>query len=105
MLLARVVGLVVATPKADELEGLRFALLQPVDANLGDRGHPVVAVDSVGAGAGQIVFTASAGSAREARGLSGRPVDLAIVGIVDDIARDRGRTGATRVGGAGKEAR
>jgi ethanolamine utilization protein EutN len=45
----------------------------------------VVAVDTVGAGEGQTVFTAAAGSARAARGLDGRPVDLAVVGIVDEI--------------------
>lgn len=84
-ILARVVGLVVASPKVEELEGLRFALLQPLDARLDPRGHPVVAVDTVGAGEGQTVFTAAAGSARAARGLDGRPVDLAVVGIVDEI--------------------
>ena len=88
MLLARVVGLVVATPKAGELEGVRFAVLQPLGADLADRGRPVVAVDTVGAGEGQTVFTAAAGSARAASGMAGRPVDLAVVGIVDEISRE-----------------
>ncbi len=84
MVLARVVGLVVAEPKASEFEGLRFAVLQPLGADLRDRGRPSVAVDTVGAGEGQLVFTAAAGSARAASGMAGRPVDLAVVGIVDD---------------------
>ena len=84
-LLAKVVGLVVASPKAGELEGVRFAVLQPVGADLEVRGRPLVAVDTVGAGEGQMVFTAAAGSARAARGMAGRPVDLAVVGIVDDV--------------------
>ena len=84
-ILARVLGLVVASPKATELEGVRFAVLQPLDARLEPRGRPVVAVDTVGAGDGQMVFTAAAASARAARGLDGRPVDLAVVGIVDEI--------------------
>ncbi len=88
MLLARVVGLVVATPKAAELEGVRFAVLQPVGARLEDRGRPAIAVDTVGAGEGQLVFTAAAGSARAASGMAGRPVDLAVVGIVDEISRE-----------------
>ena len=48
MLCARVVGLVVATPKADELEGVRFAVLQPLGASLAPRGRRLVAVDTVG---------------------------------------------------------
>ena len=83
-LLAKVVGLVVASPKADELQSVRFVVLQPLGAKLQARGRPVVAVDTVGAGEGQTVFTAAAGSARAARGMDGRPVDLAVVGIVDE---------------------
>ncbi len=88
MLLARVVGLVVAAPKAGELEGVRFAVLQPLGADLKDRGRAAVAVDTVGAGEGQLVFTAAAGSARAASGMAGRPVDLAVVGIVDELDRE-----------------
>jgi len=84
VLYARVVGLVVATPKADELEGVRFALLQPIGADRSARGVPVVAVDTVGAAEGQFVITASAGSARAASGMGNRPVDLAVVGILDE---------------------
>ena len=86
MLLAEVTGLVVATPKAGELDGVRFAVLQPLAADLRPRGDPVVAVDTVGAAVGQRVFTAAAGSARLASGMRERPVDLAVVGIVDEIA-------------------
>ena len=86
MLLAEVTGLVVATPKAGELDGVRFAVLQPLAADLRPRGATVVAVDTVGAAVGQRVFTAAAGSARLASGMRERPVDLAVVGIVDEIA-------------------
>lgn len=86
MLLAEVTGLVVAAPKAGELEGVRFAVLQPLGADLRRRGAPVVAVDTVGAAEGQRVITAAAGSARLATGMRDRPVDLAVVGIVDEIA-------------------
>lgn len=88
MLLARVTGLVVATPKAGELDGVRFAVLQPLGSDLGDRGGPVVAVDTVGAAEGQLVLTAAAGSARAASGMTGRPVDLAVIGIVDELSRE-----------------
>lgn len=86
MLLARVNGLVVATPKAGELDGVRFAVLQPLGSDLGDRGRPLVAVDTVGAAEGQLVLTAAAGSARAASGMTGRPVDLAVIGIVDELS-------------------
>ena len=85
MILARVLGLVVAEPKAGELQGVRLAVLQPLGADLTSRGRPQVAVDTVGAAEGQMVFTAAAGSARAARGMAGRPVDLAVVGIVEEI--------------------
>ena len=84
-MLAEVTGLVVATPKSGELEGVRFAVLQPLGADLQARGAQVVAVDTVGAAEGQRVFTAAAGSARLARGMRDRPVDLVVVGIVDEI--------------------
>lgn len=86
MVLARVTGLVVATPKAGELDGVRFAVLQPLGSDLGDRGRPLVAVDTVGAAEGQLVLTAAAGSARAASGMTGRPVDLAVIGIVDELS-------------------
>lgn len=85
MLLARVVGRLVAEPKAAELGGVRFALLQPLGADLDRRGSTQVAVDTVGASEGQLVFTAAAGSARMASGMAGRPVDLAVVGIVEEL--------------------
>jgi ethanolamine utilization protein EutN len=88
VLLARVAGLVVAAPKAGELEGVRFAVLQPLGADLRARGRPAIAVDTVGAGDDQLVLAAAAGSARAASGMGGRPVDLAIVGIVDELSRE-----------------
>ena len=90
MQLAQVIGLVVAAPKVGELEGVRLAIVQPLGAELLADGPPLVAVDTVGAGEGQTVFTVAAGPARAARGLAGRPVDLAVVGIVDEtLMEDR----------------
>jgi ethanolamine utilization protein EutN len=85
MLLAEVVGLVVPTPRTGELDGVRFAVLQPLGADRGPRGTRLVAVDTVGAAEGNMVITASAGSARAANGMAARPVDLAVVGIVDEV--------------------
>jgi ethanolamine utilization protein EutN len=83
VLVARVSGVVVATPKADELEGLRFAVLRPIGADGRAEGPPAVAVDTLGAAEGQVVIAVIAASARAVCGLSGRPVDLAVAGILD----------------------
>jgi ethanolamine utilization protein EutN len=74
---------VVATPKADELAGLRLTVLQPLDGTGRDRGRPAVAVDTLGAAEGQVVFAVAAAPARAVQGLHDRPVDLAVAGILD----------------------
>jgi ethanolamine utilization protein EutN len=88
MRLATVIGLAVVSPKSGELDGCRFAVVQPLDARLEQRGRAMVAVDTVGAGHGQTVITVSAGPARTARGLANRPVDLAVIGIVDETVME-----------------
>src|SRR5690242_14043509 len=85
VLLARVSGVVVATPKAGELDGLRLAVLQPVDAAGKPRGRPAVAVDTLGAAEGQVVVAVSAAPARAIQGLESKPVDLAVAGILDRV--------------------
>ena len=56
MQLARVIGTVVVTRKDDALIGLTLLLVQPVTADREPAGRPLVAADSVGAGAGEYVF-------------------------------------------------
>ena len=56
MQLARVIGDVVATRKEPSFEGLKLMLVQPLTAGGDDTGRPLVAVDAVGAGAGERVF-------------------------------------------------
>jgi ethanolamine utilization protein EutN len=87
VLVARVSGVIVATPKADELEGLRLAVLQPLDGDGRDRGRAAVAVDTLGAAEGQVVFAVAAAPARAIQGLAGKPVDLAVAGILDSATR------------------
>lgn len=85
MLLARVVGNVVATRKDPRLEGKKMLLLQQLapDGRLQDR--YVVALDTVGAGARETVICVAGSSARMASGMSNTPVDTAVVGIVDGL--------------------
>lgn len=86
MHLARVVGRVVATEKAEGLEGVRFLLIQPLDKNQEPRGGTVVAADAVSmAGEGELVYFVSSREAAEALPVRFVPVDHAITGIVDEV--------------------
>jgi microcompartment protein CcmK/EutM len=86
MMLARVVGTVVATRKDPRLEGKKLLILKPVSPEGKDEAGYVVAVDTVSAG--ERVLAVSGSSARMAEGCKDTPVDTAIVGIVDDVRLD-----------------
>jgi microcompartment protein CcmK/EutM len=83
MLLGQVVGTVVATQKESSLIGLKFLLVRAVDENKEPTGPIVVAVDVVGCGVGEMVLYASGSSARQTQQTDNRPVDAAIMAIVD----------------------
>lgn len=85
MLLAEVVGTVVASRKEEELIGLRFLVLRPMDVDLNPAGNVVVAVDSVGAGVGEVVLFASGSAARQTQLTTNRPVDAVVMAIVDQV--------------------
>ncbi|MCK5689802.1 EutN/CcmL family microcompartment protein [Myxococcota bacterium] len=83
MLLARVIGTVVATQKEEVLDGLKFLLLQATNPDASLRDTFVVAVDSVGAGLGDLVLYVSGSSARQTTVTNNRPVDATVMAIVD----------------------
>ena len=85
MILARVVGTVVATRKDDRLVSSKLLIVRPVDPSGKAEGNYLVAVDTVDAGSGETVLVVSGSSARMASGLKDCPVDAAIVGVVDQI--------------------
>lgn len=86
MQLAEVIGTVVATEKADGLEGVRFLIIQPLTRNQEPTGRPVVAADAVSmAGPGELVYFIASREAAEAMPVRFVPVDHAIVGIVDQV--------------------
>jgi ethanolamine utilization protein EutN len=91
MFLARVEGSVVATKKDPSLSGRKLLLLRPqlVDEKDPTKFRPgvntIVAVDSVGAGIGELVLFCQGTSARLAPDLKDAPVDAAIIGIVDTV--------------------
>jgi len=88
MILARVVGTVVATRKDPRLEGKKLLIVKPVSPEGHDESGYVVAVDTVSAGYKERVLVVSGSSARMAEGCKDTPVDTAIVGIVDDVRLD-----------------
>ena len=83
MLLARVVGTVVASAKSERVDGLKMLIIQPVDLDGEPTGSYVVAFDAVGAGEGEVVLYASGSSARQTPTTDGRPADATIFAIVD----------------------
>ena len=85
MILAKVVGTVVATRKDDRLISAKLLVAQPIDPAGKAQGNHLVAVDTVDAGYGETVLIVSGSSARMAASLKDTPVDAAIVGIVDSV--------------------
>ena len=88
MLLGKITGTVVATRKESQLDGLRFLLVHELDTDINPTGKMVVAVDSVGAGVGEVVLYASGSSARQTEATRDRPVDATIMAIVDVVEVD-----------------
>ena len=85
MILAKIVGTVVATRKDERLLSTKLLVARPLDPSGKIDGNYLVAVDTVDAGVGETVLIVSGSSARMAAGLKDCPVDAAIVGIVDQI--------------------
>lgn len=83
-----VVGTVVSTRKDPELGGLRFLIVKGCDFDGKPTGSAVIAVDSVGAGVGEVVLYASGSSARQTTATQNRPVDATIMAIVDTVEVD-----------------
>jgi ethanolamine utilization protein EutN len=91
MFLAKVEGAVVATKKDPALSGRRLLLVRPMLVDEKDPtqfrpgANTIVAVDSVGAGVGDLVMFCQGSSARLAPGLKDAPVDAVVIGIVDIV--------------------
>jgi ethanolamine utilization protein EutN len=88
MILARVVGTVVATRKDPRLEGKKLLILKPISPDGKEEAGYVVSVDTVGAGFSERVLSVAGSSARMAEGCKDTPVDNAIIGIVDEVHLD-----------------
>ncbi len=86
MKVCRVIGSVVSTNKCDKLVGAKLLVVKEVDIIKKElTGQLQVAVDTVGAGEGEEVLVVSGSSSRQTTFTDGKPVDLAIIAIIDSI--------------------
>lgn len=85
MRLGRIIGTIVATRKDESLTGNKLMLTQPLDIDFKPKGDAYVAVDTVGAGIGEIVITTHGTASRNAANKKNSAIDSAIIGIVDNI--------------------
>ena len=85
MIIARILGTVVATQKDERLLGKKLLIVRPVNVDGTDTTGYVVAVDTVGAGFHEKVLVVAGSSARLAQGLKDAPVDAAVVGVIDTV--------------------
>jgi len=92
MQLARVIGTVVATVKNESLQGRTLLVVQTLDKDLKSTGKPMVAIDSVGAGVGELVFWCLGKEASFPFKREDTPTDCTIVGIVDSEAHVTNKT-------------
>ena len=90
MILARVLGNVVATQKNSRYEDARIMLVQPINPDGEPRGASMLALDSVDAGEGDVVIVVQEGwsASTASTGEAGAAIDSAIIGVVDSIEHD-----------------
>jgi ethanolamine utilization protein EutN len=92
MYLGKVIGSVVSTKKDESMKGRKLLMVRPmlIDPEDSSRfkpgGNTIIAVDTLGAGEGELVMLAQGSSARQADALKSMPVDAAIVGLVDTVS-------------------
>jgi len=83
--LGKVIGTVWSTRKDEKLVGAKFLIVRQLDLDYNPQNNFVVAVDSVGAGVGEIVLYAQGSSARQTTFTKDKPVDAVIMAIVDKL--------------------
>ena len=85
MFLGKVIGTVWSTKKDENLVGAKFLIVKQLDLNMKEKENFVVAVDSVGAGEGEVVLVATGSSSRQTEFTKNKPVDAVIMAIVDKL--------------------
>ncbi len=85
MILGKVIGTVWSTRKDENLVGAKFLIVRHLNLDYTPKSSTVVAVDSVGAGVGEIVLVAQGSSARQTAFTKNKPIDAVIMAIVDKL--------------------
>ncbi len=85
MLLGKVIGTVWATRKDENLVGAKFLIVRQLNLDYTPKQETIIAVDSVGAGVGEIVLIAQGSSARQTNITHNKPVDSVVMAIVDKL--------------------
>ena len=86
MILARVRGNVISTTKSEKLNGYKLLIAVPIDiGTFEEKDAPVVSIDTVGAGEGEVVMIVGGSSSRQTKATENRPVDSTIVAIIDSV--------------------
>ena len=85
MFLAKVVGNVVSTHKDPKLQGMKLLIVQPFDPKKQTKQTSLVAVDTVGAGIGELILYVTGTAGRIGAKKMDAPIDAAIVAIVDEL--------------------
>jgi ethanolamine utilization protein EutN len=86
VLIARVVGEIVATQKHPSHEGRKVLLVQPLNLDGSNRGDAVVALDAMDSGVGdRVLLTTDGFAAMTSVGRTQSPIDMAIIGFIDEV--------------------
>lgn len=85
MILGKIIGTVWATRKDENLVGAKFLIVRQLNLDYTETSSFVVAMDSVGAGVGEVVLVATGSSARQTSITKNRPIDAVIMAIVDKL--------------------
>ena len=85
MQLGKIIGTIWATRKYETVTGYKMQFVQPINAEMKKLGEPIIALDTVGAGPGEIIYYVTASEAVIPLDVDMAPVDASIVGIVDSI--------------------
>ena len=88
MFLGKVIGNIWATKKYEALKNFKLMFVQPINADLEKTGNPIIAVDTVGSGPGEIIYYITASESVIPLPVDMTPVDASIVGIVDSINQE-----------------
>jgi len=88
MRIMRVVGVTISTIKDEKLDGKKLLVVRETDETGKEHGQPLVAVDVVDAGVGDLVLIAQGSSARQTEFTDQRPIDATIMAVIDSLEVD-----------------